>query len=317
MISWIKHCVSFPDRRSTCQNALACDVCAYLNLIWTFSDSRDMCTSFHPCDTQCAPERKGKRPIKMDVSFRKAEWTWFDKMQRTVNESCRLKTLSQIVHGNDASACTNRLWWFKAVRVGLVLWQMSHFCGLSVCILKCLFNVPRFLSQAPHILHWTRGSSTPKCCVFMWSWKPSLVLKTFAQTSQIRWSTRSCTFKMCILSMWSDLKLWTEIQKENIEIKQKIHSICWRPNDVENFNQIIYVFWQMWQMNFWSPIGWTSLKWRFRICCLENRLWHWWHSKLRFSSSSWRSVCAASVRFSKNFFGHFLQLRMKWHTNNI
>lgn len=73
--------------------------------------------------------------------------------------------------------------------------------------------------------------------------------------------------------------------------------------------EIVYFFLQMWQINFGSPIGCTSLKWRFKMCCRENRLWHWWHSKLRFSSSKWRSMWAVNVRFSWNFFGHFVQLK--------
>lgn len=131
---------------------------------------------------------------------------------QTVSESCRLNVFLQMVQMNEASPWTSRLWWFNAVLVGFILWQISHTCGESVWIFICLFNVPRFLSQAPQIVHWTRGSSMPMCCVFIWSWNPSFVLKTLAQTSHIRWSIRSCTFKMCIFSIWSDLKL---LEKEN------------------------------------------------------------------------------------------------------
>lgn len=131
----------------------------------------------------------------------------FKKLQ-TVNESCLLNVFLQIVQWNEASPWTSRLWWFNAVRVGFILWQISQTCGESVWIFMCLFNVPRFLSHAPQKVHWTRGSSMPMCCVFIWSWNPSFVLNTFAHTSHIRWSIRSCTFKMCIFSMWSDLKLF-------------------------------------------------------------------------------------------------------------
>lgn len=139
------------------------------------------------------------------------------------------------------------------------------------------------------------------CCVFIWSWNPSFVLNTLAHTSHIRWSIRSCTFRMCIFSMCSDLKLF--------------------PLKNENFGEFFlykktfllrsYFFLQMSHMNFWSPIGCTSLKWRFRMCWREKRLWHWWHSKLRFSSSKWRKVCAINVLFSWNFFGHFSQLQIQ------
>lgn len=148
----------------------------------------------------------------------------------SVKDSWRLNVLLQIVHGNAASPCTSRLWWFRAVRVGFVLWQISHTCGLSVWILRCLFNVPRFFSQAPQILHCTRGSSTPICCVFQWSWNPSLVLKTLAQTSQIRWSMRSWTFNTCIFIICSDLKLkvttTTKKQIENSGKKVEYDFLC-------------------------------------------------------------------------------------------
>lgn len=155
---------------------------------------------------------------------------------QTVNESWRLNVFSQIVQGNEASPCTSRLWWLRAVRVGFILWQISHTWGLSVWIFKCLFSVPRFFSQAPQKVHWTRGSSMPMCCVFMWSWKPSFVLNTFAHTSQMRWSTRSCTFKMCILSIWSDLKLFQWSEKE-----KKRYSHFNRPNQ-ENVVSCILLF---------------------------------------------------------------------------
>lgn len=213
-----------------------------------------------------------------------------------------------MVQWNEASPWTSRLWWFNAVRVGFILWQISHTCGESVWIFMCLFNVPRFFSQAPQMVHWTRGSSMPMCCVFMWSWKPSFVLNTLAHTSHIRWSIRSCTFKMCIFSMWSDLKLFGEGETVLNLISLSAHS--------QVGHSCTYFFLQMSQMNFWSPIGCTSLRWRFKMCCLLNRLWHWWHSKLRFSSSKCRNVCAVNVLFSWNFFGHFVQLMEGKHTQN-
>lgn len=79
--------------------------------------------------------------------------------------------------------------------------------------------------------------------------------------------------------------------------------------NIIEIRSIAHFFSQIWQMNFGSPIGCTSLRWRFKICWRENRLWHWWHSKLRFSSSKWRNWCAVNVLFSWNFFGHLAQLK--------
>lgn len=213
------HSFSIHDRQSIYRNVLAFDVYAYLNWIWTFSDNKDTYRDFHPYEMRYVPKHERNSIIRHNFRSKtfvsKSIPTNRKKIEKdamqTVNDSWRLNDFSHIVQLNEASPWTSRLWWFRAVRVGLVLWQISHTCGLSVWIFRCLFNVPRFLSQAPQNVHCTRGSSMPMCCVFICSWKPSLVLKTFAQTSQIRWSIRSCTFKICILSMWSDLKLqWNQ-----------------------------------------------------------------------------------------------------------
>lgn len=189
------------------QNELVCDAYACWNWIWTSLGNKDMCTNFLQYVMQCAPIERRKIFFKLDSTW-KIRYDVEKKLALTVNESCRLNVFLQIVQWNEASPWTSRLWWLRAVRVGFILWQISHTCGESVWIFMCLFRVPRFFNQAPQTVHWTRGSSMPICWVFVWSWNPSFVLNTFAHTSHIRWSIRSCTFSICIFSMWSDLKLF-------------------------------------------------------------------------------------------------------------
>lgn len=80
-------------------------------------------------------------------------------------------------------------------------------------------------------------------------------------------------------------------------------------NTESYIENVAYFFWQISQINFWLPVGCTSIKCRFRIWRRENRLWHSLHWKFRFSSSKWRRLWAVNVRLSVNFFEHLVHLK--------